>query len=667
MRPEAVGKYSVCHESCDIDIYLVCNQCNESCFILWENGEGHGEPSICRLCFFRKLLFTMAALHYLCAQIIVRMNRLKTCFLAFVLAMSGLNVLAQSDATFRHTIELGQTVYAIATMYGVSTEAIYKLNPDSKNGIKAGDVLLIPKQTKTFASGEGEETYTFHTIEPKETLYAVSMKYKMPAQYIIEANPGLSVKTFASGRTIRIPLSKNVGTLSATNKTAVEKTTEKASTSIEYVVKKKETLYSLSRKFNVSSYDLIQLNPALKKGVKAGMIIKIPQTQEEASGSHDNSAESMIQNETAVNALLNTPKDIKRLNQMKVALLLPFNPEKKTAASYRFIEYYEGLLLAVDSLRNQGLSLDLSIYNIGNGTDKIREVLTGETLPKADLIIGAVQNDQIKMVADFAKKHHIKYVIPFTSKNDDVLSNECVFQVNTPHSYLYSKAAERGCRLFGADNIIFVNLPDKDEKKDFIKTFKQQLKDKHIAYKEITYKDENFASEIDSFFMESDRRNVIVPTSSSLEALQKIKTPLRTIVEARTDRHISLFGYPEWQTYVRDALDDFYALDTYIYSNFYADNLSQPVRDFYNKFKTWYSRDLINTYPKYGMLGFDTGMFFLGAMKRYGVNFEDNLDKFRYASIQTGFDFNRVNNWGGFINTNIFIVHYQPDFSVVRN
>ena len=138
------------------------------------------------------------------------------------------------------------------------------------------------------------------------------------------------------------------------------------------------------------------------------------------------------------------------------------------------------------------------------------------------------------------------------------------------------------------------------------------------------------------------------------------------MAETQTDYTISLFGYPEWQTYVREALDDFYVLDTYIYTNFYADNLSKPMQDFYNKFKTWYSKDLINTYPKYGILGFDTGMFFFGAMKKYGVNFEEELDNIRYPSIQTGFDFHRVNNWGGFINTQIFIVHYNRDFTVTR-
>lgn len=350
--------------------------------------------------------------------------------------------------TFQHTIEQGETVYAIATMYGVSTEAIYKLNPGSKEGIKAGEVLLIP-QKKASASGNRTEAYTFHTIQPKETLYAVSMKYKVPAQYILEANPGLSVKTFQKGRTIRIPSGDSFQALTA--QTPDNQPTEEAPVSeITYTIQKKETMYSLCRKFKVSSYELLKLNPQLKSGVKAGMEIKVPAKGETASNKTENNAssESFIQSESEVNALLSAPKTTRALNQLKVALLLPFNPSKKTAASSRFIEYYEGMLLAVDSLQKQGLSLDLSVYDTGEGTSRIREILTGETLPNADLIIGAVQNDQIKMIADFAQEHRIKYVIPFTSKNDDVLSNNFVFQVNTPHSYLYSKAAERGRKLF---------------------------------------------------------------------------------------------------------------------------------------------------------------------------------------------------------------------------
>ena len=592
------------------------------------------------------------------------MNKiLKRCIFVCLLGWS-LNLSAQQEQTFSHTIEQGQTVYAIATMYGVTPEAIYKLNPGSKEGIKAGKVLLIPKRPASFTEGEETETYTFHTIERKETLYAVSMKYKVPAQYIIDANPGLSTKTFTTGKTIRIPLSKSVDR----KKAGTDEREQDAPKEIEYTVQKKETMYSLCRKFKTSSYELLKRNPKLKRGVKAGMVIFIPiKDEKQLAAAAAAPAEEVIQSETEVNALLSAPRDVKRLDQLKVALLLPFNPARQTSASSRFIEYYEGMLLAVDSLRNQGFSLDLSVYDTGDGTQRIREILTGETLPNVDLIIGAVQNDQIKLIADFAKAHEIKYVIPFTSKNDDVLSNACVFQVNTPHSYLYSKAAERGRKLFANDNIIFVNLPDKEEKREFIRTFQTELRDHNIPFKEMDYNVELFAEEIDSLYMVDSCRNVVIPTSSSIEALQKIKTPLRMLAETQTDYTIALFGYPEWQTYVRDALDDFYTLDTYIYTNFYADNLDRSMHDFYDKFKTWYSKDLINTYPKYGILGFDTGMFFFGAMKKYGVNFEDKLEDYHYPSIQTGFDFHRVNNWGGFINTNIFIVHYHKDYTVTRD
>ena len=74
------------------------------------------------------------------------MNRLKTVICTCVFSFASLFTFGQESKTFQHTIEQGETVYAIATMYGVSTEAIYKLNPGSKEGIKAGEVLLIPQK-----------------------------------------------------------------------------------------------------------------------------------------------------------------------------------------------------------------------------------------------------------------------------------------------------------------------------------------------------------------------------------------------------------------------------------------------------------------------------------------------------------------------------------------
>lgn len=140
------------------------------------------------------------------------------------------------------------------------------------------------------------------------------------------------------------------------------------------------------------------------------MVIKIPVASEEVITQNIRQPE-----EREVNALLSTPKDIKKVNRIQVALLLPFmtNETTQSSATSRFVEYYEGLLLAVDSLRNMGTSIELSVYDTGNGTKKVKEILKEDALSNANLIIGAVQNDQIGLIADFAQKHNNQIRDPF--------------------------------------------------------------------------------------------------------------------------------------------------------------------------------------------------------------------------------------------------------------
>ena len=72
------------------------------------------------------------------------------------------------------------------------------------------------------------------------------------------------------------------------------------------------------------------------------------------------------------------------------------------------------------------------------------------------------------------------------------------------------------------------------------------------------------------------------------------------------------------------------------------------------------------SYPKYAMLGYDIGMYFMTAIHTFGLNFQNNLQQVNYASLQNGFRFERVNNWGGFLNTNLYMVNYRKDFTITR-
>ena len=123
---------------------------------------------------------------------------------------------------------------------------------------------------------------------------------------------------------------------------------------------------------------------------------------------------------------------------------------------------------------------------------------------------------------------------------------------------------------------------------------------------------------------------------------------------------------PEWQTYTRDHLENFFELDVYFYSSFYTNTLFPAAVQFTNAYHKWYSKDLASKYPNYAMLGFDTGFFFLKGLSLYSSELENNLPKMNLTPIQTGFKFQRVNNWGGFINKKVFFIRFTKNFELVK-
>ncbi len=252
------------------------------------------------------------------------MNKISTYFIIFFLAINCSAALAQNNKTtaaitnerdsniFYHTIQRGETVYSIATMYGVKVNDIYKLNPESKEGIKVGFKLMIPQlDPDVKGKSNGVANYSFHTIKAKETLYSVSRLYTVPADQIVDANPGLSAETFSIGKTIRIPRNPH-------EEPSVEQV-QTVTKDVPYTIQKKETLFRISKKFDVSSTELIKRNPSLKDGVKAGAVIYIPVKEEQKV-----LVSTEITDEKEVNALLSRKKDSKKLPVVNVSLLLPF-------------------------------------------------------------------------------------------------------------------------------------------------------------------------------------------------------------------------------------------------------------------------------------------------------------------------------------------------------
>jgi LysM repeat protein len=483
------------------------------------------------------------------------------------------NALIKAGDYFLHTVEPGQTVFSISRMYNVTVEAIYQMNPESRDVIKTGDELKIPQESGSFL---------FHTIQPKETLYSVSRMYQMKGEDIMSVNHGLTAESFTIGKVIRIPTNRVTTPMSG--------------------------------------------------------------------------PEDYMQRIT--NALLYSNKEIERLGDLNVALLLPF------ASDPRMVEYLEGFFLALQEMKGK-ISVELFVRDIGRGTDSLLFVLKQPEMKKAHLIIGGLSEQQIRLIANFSREENIPYVIPFAYRSDETMSYSTVYQVNMPQPYMYFRASTAFCNRYRDSKIVF-HIPSKPgNQAEFVRQVQRELRAKNIAYTILT----NDALTLTDIVgqLDGNKATVFVPSDDSADALSKLIIPLRSALNSNPQMQVSLFGYPGWQASGANFSKDLSRFKATFFSGYYLNTTSSQYKTFYNNFIRWYSKDLISVYPKYGLLGYDTGSFFIQALNSFGKTFTSNIDKFKYSGIQIDFTFERVNNWGGFINTSLYFVDYLSDGTIVAN
>ena len=586
------------------------------------------------------------------------------CSLLLASACSIGAIAQENQSYFLHTIEKGQSLYSIASMYGVSQSDIIKLNPGSDEKIFIGRTLRIPRS----AANIQKETY--HTIETGETLYRLTVKYNVSAKAICDANPGLSAENFRIGQVIRIPSTTETQTMVPAE---TQSSTVVANNNIlgpvesrcrdMHKVKRKETVFSISRKYGITEAELIAANPELQgeNKIKKGSFLCIPYPSTQIQQNTHPQATAPSDSEL----FSENKKSNERINVIKAAVILPFLSDGASKSeSAKMVEYYEGFLMAVDSLKRTGTSIDLFTYSTGPSTSSLNSILGKNEMKDMDIIFGPLHQQHIKPLADFADKHDIRLVIPFTSKDNTVFRNPSVYQINTPQSYLYSEVYDHFVRQFPNANVIFIEASqDTKDKAEFIKGLKEELRNRSIPTKSLK---EDATVESMKAVLRNDRENIFIPTSGSNITLIKILPQLTLLVREQPDSRVHLFGYPEWQTYTKDHLEAFFELDTYFYSSFYTNNLLPAAITFTKSYRKWYGKEMDERYPKFGMLGFDTGYFFLKGLSRYGSGLEKNLDKMDLVPIQTGFKFQRVNNWGGFINRKVFFVRFTKNFELIK-
>ena len=603
-----------------------------------------------------------------------------------VLIFTAQWVSAQSaNGYFTHTVTKGQGLYSISRMYGVTENEIIALNPGSEVVIKVGQQLRIPQKEQINAQNNAEGQ-RFHTIKTGETLYRLTVIYGLKARDICDANPGLSAENFKVGQVIVIPQKENdeqenvpVTETSTIETPQSEQVVQQVSTAdsncrLEHLVKRKETIYRISRMYGITELELLNANPELKtRNLAKGETICIPYSSKEKVAVTITDKESApktepqdIQIPSNESLFAEVRTEIQDIDQIKAAILLPFILKEDSISSetQKMVEFYEGFLLALDSLKKEGVSVDVHVYDTGNEWQSINPILERPEMQDMNIIIGPVYKKHIEEAANFANTTGIRLVLPFERKVDQVFTNPYIYQINTPQSYFYSEVYEHFFTQFQHPNVIL--FQSEGEKEDgMIAGFKQELESRQVPYT-VLVADTATNKDTIRAYLDVQRENILMMTSEKVGGLNNMMPVFQLLVRdtASTKYDIHLFGYPQYQVYTSNHLASFYEIDTYFYSSFYTNNLLPQAVNFHKKYRRNYSKEIVNRFPKYAILGFDIGYYFLKALHLYGTDIDNRINEMQYVPIQTGFKFERVTTWGGFINRKVFFVHMSKEFEL---
>lgn len=198
--------------------------------------------------------------------------------LFFSLALLSTSAYAQELK--KHKVEKGETVVAIAKKYKVTPYDIYRLNPDSKNGIKENTILLIPGESKAPATKVAVKEQptkianTVHIVEAKETLYSLSKQYNVTVEDIKKANGTAVDNGLQIGQQVIIPI-KGSGVAAQVKTLKQEEKRNYEPVYTFHVVQAGETKYSIAKEFGISLQLLEELNPEVKETLPLGFKLKL--------------------------------------------------------------------------------------------------------------------------------------------------------------------------------------------------------------------------------------------------------------------------------------------------------------------------------------------------------------------------------------------------------
>ena len=637
---------------------------------------------------------------------------LKTIFVLFVgmFMMFSCATLGQQEYA-SHKVKEGETISSIANKYNVTVYELYRLNPEARGNINPGMVLVLPgnKKDNQSKSGEASENVTFklHTVKKGETLYSLSKEYGVTQESIKRNNTQLYTNELRTGEEIKIPVQAS----------PVVEAQKPAKTNRKHVVKPKETIFGLARMYGISVAELQALNPDLPENLPIGTIINVPdknytedaKVDESAYGFYevqpgetfysltrrwDMSRKELINLNPALKdglkngMVLKLPKELTGLNASmaeggqreliqsltnfsvkNVALLLPFNASvkesdsvdnrreliKKSRVTRIALDFYSGALMAVDSAKALGISTNLYVYDTqyqqsddAANARKVDAIMDDHDFSKVDAVIGPLLGNNVEQAGNRLKNAHVPVVSPITQR---LRMSDNIFQSRPTDDLLRDYMLEY-IKVSGAEKNLIIIADAKNER------VKQRIMAVHPNAKIVSPKtsDDGYYLDPDDISekLSDDQENWVVLETNDLPLISNTITNMSTL----SDKNVTLMTTRKGSAYSNNDIGNMTLMR--LGFEFPSIDKQGAVIDEEGGFFTKY-RDKYGVNPSnYATRGFDLTFDTLLRL----ASAED-----LYASAEAGFETHYVENKfnyvkdarAGYHNDAVYILKYGPD------
>jgi LysM repeat protein/ABC-type branched-subunit amino acid transport system substrate-binding protein len=503
------------------------------------------------------------------------------------------------------------------------------------------------------------ELYVIHTIQPKQTLFSIAKTYEVKLSRLAFDNPGV-LDGLKLGQTLRI-LKSALG-----ESVQVQPATEKLELDGEYVlytVPAKQTLYAISKEYNTTVTAILDANPELADGLKVGSVIRIPVPKMLSAESPKKVEMVGLPDIVKKRAFKTMDEEIIR-TKSNVVLMLPLylslndtigtrtemqGEEQIYDKSELALQFYEGFLMALDSLNSLGYEVNLKVIDTENRPWKVRKLVENGALKNADLIIGPLYSKVFAEVEQYAHLNCIPLVSPTIKSVGIIQHNPYVFKIIPSEESMIMSMGQYLNRSDSTVNLI-VHYGAADEEKMAWK-FRQGLGNAGMDIPPFpVYNINRSGSDSLRNRLSLTKRNNLVFLSNNQVRLASLVRKISTWTE---DAYIVGYAPNSWQGFKNLEVDHFDELRIHMPTAMHVDYDNLSVQELVMKFRTLYNAEPTS----FAFRGYDIAMHFiqnLDGIKEMDVQYMESVEE---SGVQSDFGWRQLPE-GGFENTKARMIDY---------